>query len=52
MASKNVQEAKGWLEAAIQRHQRHMDKTEATSMQSQEQMMKEMKNALAWLKRE
>lgn len=45
----NVNEAKKWLDAAIARHERHMDGTEATDEKSQQKMMDEMKRARAAL---
>lgn len=37
--------ALAWLNAAIERHERHMNGTEPTAEASQMQMMVEMKNA-------
>ncbi len=48
-AGGDVAGAVKWLEAAIARHQRHMDGTEATDQASQQKMMDEMKAALAAL---
>lgn len=50
MDAGNTQTAVAKLEAAIARHERHMDGTEPTSDASQMKMMDEMKAALAALK--
>jgi Tfp pilus assembly protein PilE len=51
MQRSDVMEARAWLSEAIKRHERHMNGTEATSSASQQQMMKEMQNAMSWLKK-
>lgn len=45
----NVEQARKWLQAAIERHERHMSGKEATSEASQQKMMDEMKKAMSYL---
>lgn len=46
---KACEQAMAWLKLAIARHERHLSGAEATSRESQMQMMTEMRNAMAWL---
>lgn len=47
----DIEQAKKWLNTAIQRHERHMNGTEDTSEASQMLMMDEMKYAMQALEK-